>query len=573
MITFKKVRFKNFGSFGNTFTTLDLDKKNTTLICGNNGSGKSFAFLDSITYALFGKPFRKINIPQIANSVNNKQCIVEIEFTKGSDSYLVRRGINPKVFEIFKNTVLLNQDSKSLDYQAVLEDQILKMNYKTFTQVVILGSSSFVPFMQLTANDRRAVIENILDIDIFSVMNILIKGKILQLKENLRSVASKIEIHSNKITVHSKYVDNIINKNKDTTDSLNGEMTAISSSLETITSEFEQINKDIVDLKTRSQDKSQVKEKIEKIKDLYNKILINTKTLSKDITFFTENDECPMCRQDIDAEFKTKEISCKTHKRDKLQTASSDLHSKLTCTQSRLDEINVDMDSMISLQVVLGRKEAMMESYKTQLELLNTKKETRHKEHTDIQIEQDKLQEYKEALVAMNTEKEAMYSDMVYNEAAYDLLKDGGVKSKIIKYYLPYINQYINKFLTSMNFFAQFTLDENFNEEIKSRNRDSFSYENFSEGEKMRIDLSLLLSWREIARAKNSVNCNLLILDEVFDSSLDSVGTDELMKLITLVSNKSNIFIISHKSDQLADKFQNIITFEKKNNFSKMTVH
>ena len=572
MIIFQKVRFKNFGSFGNAFTTIELDKKNTTLICGNNGSGKSFAFLDSITYGLFGKPFRKINIPQIANSVNNKQCLVEIEFTKGTDSYLVRRGINPKVFEILKNDTLLNQDSRSLDYQSILEDQILKMNYKTFTQVVILGSSSFVPFMQLSANDRRGVIENILDIDIFSVMNILVRGKLLQIKENIRSIVSKIEVITNKIEMQNKYVLNIVNKNKDNTDMLNSELEALELSLDNTTKEFDLITTNISELKIKSQDKQQIKEKIDKIRDLYNKIVLNTKTLTKDIAFFNENDECPMCRQEIGSEFKTKEVSKKTQKIETLKVASADLNSKMVETQTRLDEINADMDTMIALQVLLGKKEALVGSYKVQIDAFVTKKETRHQESKDIQIEQDKLQEYKNTLSEILNEKEVLTTDMIYHEAVYNLLKDGGVKSKIIKYYLPYINQYINKFLTSMNFFAMFNLDENFNEEIKSRNRDLFSYENFSEGEKMRIDLSLLLSWREIARAKNSVNCNLLILDEVFDSSLDAVGTDELMKLITAVSNKSNIFIISHKSDQLADKFQNIITFEKKNNFSKMTV-
>ena len=562
MIQFKTVRFKNFGSFGNNYTQIDLTKNTTTLICGNNGSGKSFAFLDSITYGLFGKPFRKINISQLVNSVNNKQCVVEITFQKGTDIYLIKRGLNPKLFEIYKNDILLDQNSKSIDYQSILEDSILKMNYKTFTQVVILGSSSFVPFMQLTANERRTVIENILDIDVFSTMNFILKGKIMQIKEIIKNICNKIEIEKNKIEMQTQYVNNIVNKSKDQSHSLNAEIDELKRQSATIEVELLEIDKEIKEIKSKTKHKDQTKLKIEKVKDLQVKLTLSVKTLTKDLQFFTENDTCPLCQQNIDNEFKTNQITTKQNKKKDLELATINLLTTLTNTENELSQINKQIDNITTLQILVGKKESSIENHRDQLISLQSKKE--------IKTEQDKLEKYKTDLLQLLSEKEELQTDLVYNESVFELLKDGGVKSKIIKYYLPHINAYINKFLTSMDFFAQFNLDENFNEEIKSRNRDMFSYENFSEGEKMRIDLSLLLAWREIARAKNSINCNLLILDEVFDSSLDSGGIEELMKIINAIGNSSNIFIISHKSDQLADKFQNTVLFEKKNNFSKM---
>ena len=570
MIQFKTVRFKNFGSFGNNYTQIDLTKNTTTLICGNNGSGKSFAFLDSITYGLFGKPFRKINISQLVNSVNNKQCVVEITFQKGTDIYLIKRGLNPKLFEIYKNDILLDQNSKSIDYQSILEDSILKMNYKTFTQVVILGSSSFVPFMQLTANERRTVIENILDIDVFSTMNFILKGKIMQIKEIIKNICNKIEIEKNKIEMQTQYVNNIVNKSKDQSHSLNAEIDELKRQSATIEVELLEIDKEIKEIKSKTKHKDQTKLKIEKVKDLHVKLTLSVKTLTKDLQFFTENDTCPLCQQNIDNEFKTNQITTKQNKKKDLELATINLLTTLTNTENELSQINKQIDNITTLQILVGKKESSIENHRDQLISLQSKKEIKTEQDKDINIEEIKLEKYKTDLLQLLSEKEELQTDLVYNESVFELLKDGGVKSKIIKYYLPHINAYINKFLTSMDFFAQFNLDENFNEEIKSRNRDMFSYENFSEGEKMRIDLSLLLAWREIARAKNSINCNLLILDEVFDSSLDSGGIEELMKIINAIGNSSNIFIISHKSDQLADKFQNTVLFEKKNNFSKM---
>ena len=570
MIIFKTIKFKNFGSFGNNFTQITLDKNKTTLICGNNGSGKSFAFLDSITYALFGKPFRKINISQLVNSVNDKNCVVEIVFSKGPDTYTVKRGISPKIFEIYKNDVLVNQNSNSLDYQSVLEDSILKMNYKTFTQVVILGSSSFVPFMQLSTNDRRSVIENILDIDIFTSMNIILKGKLLQLKETTRSIVNTLEISKNKIESQENYVNNITSKSNKHTQEIDDTVLKLQKSITDLEDEQTALNEEIKSLTKITDSKNTIKTKIDKLKELETRINSNIKVLSTGIDFYSTNNDCPMCSQPISEELKNTEINKQKDKKLKLESGLVELVTEQENTKEIYKTILTNIDRSIALQLLLGKKEANLESTITQLKDLNTKKIQKIEQDKDIETEYNKLVSFKNELELIIKEKASINESIIYNESISELLKDSGVKSKIIKYYLPHINSYINNFLRSMDFFVQFNLDENFNEEIKSRNRDVFSYENFSEGEKMRIDLSLLLAWREIARAKNSINCNLLILDEVFDSSLDAIGMEELMKLINSVSNGSNIYIISHKSDQLVDKFQHLVTFEKSHNFSKM---
>ena len=570
MIIFKTIKFKNFGSFGNNFTQITLDKNKTTLICGNNGSGKSFAFLDSITYALFGKPFRKINISQLVNSVNDKNCLVEIIFSKGPDTYTVKRGISPKIFEIYKNDVLVNQNSNSLDYQSVLEDSILKMNYKTFTQVVILGSSSFVPFMQLSTNDRRSVIENILDIDIFTSMNIILKGKLLQLKETTRSIVNTLEISKNKIESQENYVNNITSKSNKHTQEIDDTVLKLQKSITDLEDEQTALNEEIKSLTKITDSKNTIKTKIDKLKELETRINSNIKVLSTGIDFYSTNNDCPLCSQPISEELKNTEINKQKDKKLKLESGLVELVTEQENTKEIYKTILTNIDRSIALQLLLGKKEANLESTITQLKDLNTKKIQKIEQDKDIETEYNKLVSFKNELELIIKEKASINESIIYNESISELLKDSGVKSKIIKYYLPHINSYINNFLRSMDFFVQFNLDENFNEEIKSRNRDVFSYENFSEGEKMRIDLSLLLAWREIARAKNSINCNLLILDEVFDSSLDAIGMEELMKLINSVSNGSNIYIISHKSDQLVDKFQHLVTFEKSHNFSKM---
>jgi DNA repair exonuclease SbcCD ATPase subunit len=569
MIKFKKVRFKNFGSFGNTFTELILDKNSTTLICGNNGSGKSFAFLDSITFALFGKPFRKINIPQMANSINKKQCLVEIEFSKGGDEYLVKRGLNPKIFEIYKNSNLVNQDAKNVDYQNVLEEQILKMNYKTFTQVVILGSSSFVPFMQLSASDRRAVIENILDISVFSTMNVMLKGKLMQIKENLKDLTTKIEIESTKINSQKNLIESLEKRSQEDVELVKKKIEQIEEDIKTYEEDIKLIKSNIKTLQLDVGDKDKIKKSLEQHNKVKTKIDVNLSNIKKEILFFTENTQCPTCKQELREEEKTKEIKKRNNKQEEYLKAISELTTSITEIGSRNLEIENKVNEISNLNTKLLVLINSRDNAIASIESLR-KQTQRIEQQQDIPQQKVKLQTHLDTVESYEKMKTEMRDELDYYEYAFELLKDTGVKAKIIKYYLPFMNKYINKFLTSMDFFTQFTLDEEFNEVIKSRYRDEFSYMNFSEGEKMRIDLALLLAWREIARLKNSVNCNLLILDEVFDSSLDSVGIDELMKLINIVSNKSNIFIISHKSDQLVDKFNSIVTFEKKNNFSRM---
>jgi len=551
-------------------TEIVLDKNNSTLICGNNGSGKSFAFLDSITFALFGKPFRKINIPQLVNTVNEKGCLVEIEFERGSDTYIVRRGLGPRLFEIYKNGDLLNQDAKSLDYQELLEQQILKMNYKTFTQVVILGSSAFVPFMQLSASDRRNVIENILDINIFSTMNVVLKGKILSLKETLKNYASKIEIEKSKISSQENLINTLEKKNKEDNQEKLDRIEELKTNI------LEKESWIICNLSNPEED---INSNLEQTKKNKNKILSITKAIAeveaeqkkfeKEIKFFQENKTCPTCSQNIDDSVKKSKILSNN-------LEISDIQNKVDLGNKSIKDIEMHNQSLENalkeLQKTLDYVKQLnrdIEAFKTEIKRIESSlKKTSFTD--EIHTQSEHLKTYKSNLSLLDEEKQQFSDDLMYHELASDLLKDGGVKAKIIKYYLPHMNKFINKFLTSMDFFVQFHLDEEFNEHIKSRHRDEFSYMNFSEGEKMRIDLALLLSWREVAKMKNSVHCNLLILDEVFDSSLDSVGMDELMKLLKTVSQNCNVYVISHKSDQLMDKFTNVITFEKKNNFSKM---
>lgn len=573
MIKFEKVRFKNFGSFGNNWSEIDLDKNKTTLICGNNGSGKSFAFLDSITFALFGKPFRKINIPQLVNSINERGCVVEIYFSKGSDRYLVRRGIGPRLFEIYRNDELLSQDAKSVDYQEVLEQQILKMNYKTFTQVVILGSSSFVPFMQLPAADRRAVIENILDINIFSTMNVVLKGKILSLKETIKEINTKLEIERNKISVQRSYIATLEKKNNEDNDDKLSRIKELEDKVGFIESkilvegmqigtENDEIDSCIDKIKERKERLKQIQSHISELNSI-------KKTTQKQIQFFKDNCTCPTCSQEIS----------ELWKKDKIVQCNLEISNTEDSIYNGNETVEQIEEYITALETSLENARQRQSEYRAALrEIENYNREIEKIKSTlnksvvvdNLGIEKEKLNQFEGGLKVLEEERTLHSEDLMYHELANELLRDGGVKAKIIKYYLPHMNKYINKYLSSMDFFVQFNLDEEFNEQIKSRYRDDFSYMNFSEGEKMRIDLALLLAWREVARLKNSVSCNLLILDEVFDSSLDTGGIDELMKLLKIVSDKANVYVISHKADQLVDKFANIVSFEKKNNFSKI---
>jgi DNA repair exonuclease SbcCD ATPase subunit len=569
MILFKKIKFKNFGSFGNNWTEIDLEKNHTTLVCGTNGSGKSFALLDSITFALFGKPFRKINLTQLNNSINKKNCTVEIDFNIDKDEYKIIRGLSPKIFEIHKNGKLINQDAKNLDYQEVLEDQILKMNYKTFTQVVILGSSSFIPFMQLTAADRRAVIENILDINIFSTMNVVLKTKMTIAKENVTDILNKIELQEQKVQYQQKIVDNLILR-------LNNDVKKVQDEIDGHTSEKNSILENIQVLNDKKisivlSDKiNTIKEEFKKNDSTISQYSYKITDLEKEVKFFEKTDNCPKCKTKLSSELKNENINGLKKSISELEDIINNLAQQNEEKQNIIDLNDDNRRKIGNIDDQIKELQSSVKEINTLVSYKTKQLNESNKIEIDLTKEKTVLKMEKETLVKFKNELATLKDDVSYLKLAGDILKDNGVKIKIIKHYLPAMNKFINKYLRAMDFFVQFNIDEEFNEVIKSRHRDEFSYMNFSEGEKMRIDLALLLAWREIAKMKNSVNCNLLILDEIFDSSQDSVGTDEVLKLLNALGTKTNVFVISHKADQIVDKFSNTMGFEKKNNFSKL---
>jgi DNA repair exonuclease SbcCD ATPase subunit len=556
-------------STGNTFTEIKLDKSPNTLIIGNNGAGKS-TILDALCFGLFGKPFRKINKPNLLNSINNTDCVVEVEFSIGKKHHKVVRGIKPNTFEIYTNGVLLNQDAKSKDYQEFLEKSILKFNYKSFTQIVILGSASFVPFMQLSAAERRTLIEELLDIQIFTSMNGLIKDRMALIKDSttqnkydMQLVSEKIKLQKQNIEEHKKNNQEEIERKKDEIETNKNHITKLNKDIELI-------QKHIVALQKKIEDKSIVESKSKKLVQLEAKLESNIKKTEKDISFYHDNDNCPTCKQTIADEFKQQQI---TENQEKVSTQKDGLkqlneeYSKLQTRLTQISGINKHITEHNNEVVKHNSTITAVNGYITKLN--NEIKELSDKKET-INDEDGKLKELKEELSGLLKKQEELSVEKHYHEYAASLLKDNGIKTKIIKQYLPVINKLVNKYLKAMDFFVNFNLNENFEETIKSRHRDEFSYSNFSEGEKMRIDLALLFTWRQIAKMKNSTNTNLLILDEVFDSSLDNVGTDEFLKLIHEMGTETNIFVISHKGDQLFDKFRSIIRFEKKNNFSQV---
>jgi DNA repair exonuclease SbcCD ATPase subunit len=571
MIKFQKVRFCNFGSFGNNFTEVELDRHQTSLITGLNGHGKSFALLDSITFALFGKPFRKINIPQLVNSLNEKDCLVEVEFSVGDDSYLIRRGLKPKVFEVFKNDDLVNIAAKSKDYQRMLEEQILRMNYKSFTQVVILGSSSFVPFMQLSAADRRAVIEDILDIQVFSNMNVVLRDKTSLVKGEITDINKTLQINKERATGVITLIESLQKKNSQQIESLEEEIKLNREEQDQHTQEIERLDQEIEKALASISDEKDVEIKIKKYETAKSKLERELSNLKKNINFFHDHDSCPMCNSEITHEMKESETKKASGTLEQLKEAIVDLEKIEQKQVDRSNEI-ADVRKIVRqlsddrIRENTSRKNAVKAGEKLERKL----SEARAEDTTDLDDAKDKLERAKEDREkCIGRKDDLLVKKNTYSNAA-DMLKDSGIKAKVIKYYLPVINTLINKYLKDMEFFVSFELDENFNETIKSRHRDTFSYMSFSEGEKMRIDLAILLAWREISRLKNSANTNLLILDEVFDASLDAMGSDDFLKLLNKLSEKNHIFVISHKSDQLVDKFANQITFQKHGNFSRL---
>ena len=565
MIEFKYVRWKNFLSTGNQFIEIQLDRNPTTLVIGENGAGKS-TVLDALCFGLFGKPFRGINKPQLLNSVNNAGCVVEVEFKIGTKNIKVVRGIKPNIFEIYINDKMYNQDANMRDYQKYLEQQILKLNYRSFTQVVILGSSTFIPFMQLKARHRREVVEEILDIQIFSLMNILLKQKLKNIAENIRDINYQLDLTGEKIVLQEKYINDVKkNKNKIIKEK-NKLISDNENEIFSRNSGIEELSKDNDNLLSLISDNEKTKKKAFKLIDIKSTLIEKHKTHSKAVDFFENNDECPTCQQHIDEIFKKEMISDKQKDVTKFAVGIKELEEELSKAQERIQEISDIADKIRENEVQIAKENSSV----TQLEKFNA---TLHAEIAQFKTgdvsksDYNKLKELKKDLSSTENHKAKLREDLTYSEAARSMLQDTGIKTKIIKQYLPVMNKLINTYLTSMEFYVNFTLNENFNETIKSRYRDEFTYDSFSEGEKMRIDLALLFTWRAIAKMKNSTNTNLLMLDEIFDSSLDSTGTDEFLKILNTLSDE-NIFVISHKQDVLADKFRSTIKFEKVKNFS-----
>ena len=569
MITFSKCRWKNLLSTGNAFTEIDLTRSTNTLIVGHNGAGKS-SILDALTFGLFGKPFRKINKPQLVNSINNSNTVVEIEFSIGKKQYKIIRGIKPNIFEIYCDSILVNQDAKVKDYQEHLEKFILKLNYKSFTQVVILGSASFVPFMQLSPADRRSIIEDLLDIQIFSSMNTIVKNRISTIKDEQKTVEYNTKLINEKITLQKQNIEEHKKNHLVEIDKKSKEITDNDAYLKKVAKDIALIQKHNQQLSDQIADKSAVASRNTKLLTLQSKFGDSVKKLNKEISFYENNDNCPTCQQTIAEETKDKHVTEKQLKITEIGTATTKLEEEIVNVCKRLDEIdNIQkhITAHNSEVIKLNTQVTSINAFNAKLlkEIEELKSRTSSNENDD-----EKLKTLNLELQESTTLAEKLSMDKHYHEYAASLLKDTGIKTKIIKQYLPVMNKLINKYLTAMDFFVNFNLNESFEETIKSRHRDEFSYASFSEGEKMRIDLALLFTWRQIAKMKNSVSTNLLVLDEVFDSSLDGVGTEEFLKLLNSLDTNTNVFVISHKGDQLFDKFRSIIKFTKKNNFSQI---
>ena len=567
MITFRSVEWRNFLSTGNTPNKVLLNKSSTTLIIGKNGEGKS-TILDALCFGLFGKPFRNINKGQLVNSINNKNCLVTIEFDINGREYKIIRGIKPHVFEIWINGELVNQDAAVRDYQKVLEQQILKLNYKTFTQVVILGSASFVPFMQLPTTQRREVIEDILDIKIFSTMNQLLKEKASETKDAIAKVENEISTAKTKVESQQAIIKTIAEAKTIAIENIKSKILTNSAEIQHTESEISAIVEEINTLKASISDKEGVAADLDKAKHIRSKLTSKVEECEHNKTFFSENHVCPSCTQEIDESHRTKvvqEISVNIEnnksKIEELETILSKLNDKLqeiSDITRKISDKTIELSTRNSSISILNRQNVEM-----QAEVESARNDT-----TNIDEEKNKLKELAQQALNKINSKTALQEHRNLEEVASILLKDTGIKTAIIREYLPIMNKMINKYLNAMDTYIHFELDEAFNEKIKSRFRDEFTYASFSEGEKMRIDLAILFTWRQVAKMKNSVNTNLLLLDEIFDSSLDTAGTDYFLNLMNQFGDKSNIFVISHKGDQLFDKFRSVIKFEKRNDFS-----
>jgi len=569
MIHFKKVRYKNFLSTGQQFIEIQLDRSSKTLVVGENGAGKS-TMLDALCFGLFQRAFRSIKKEQMVNSINEKDCVVEVEFIIGQNEYKIIRGIKPNIFEIWCNGVMLNQDAAVRDYQKHLESTILKLNFRSFTQVVILGNASFVPFMQLRARHRRQVVEEILDIEIFSKMNIMFREKQKTQDDIIKQAEFNSQLIDSKIESQKKHIEELSGNNQQSIDKKFIEMQQAQADIDNYQLDIDRVSAEKAALQKEILDETKINNKYKQLHNMEAKLENTCSKHKKDLEFFETHDDCPTCQQAIDKAFKSTMIGDKKDKVLEIDIAMIQLAKEIDTAETRLTRIN---DTM----VVIREKELLINRFETSI--IEIKKYITNKQNEIDELSDDKyttgvatgkLTELQEQLTDADKAKVNYKEQKAYLDTARYLMQDTGIKTKIIKQYLPIMNQFINKNLADMDFFVNFTLDDEFNETIKSRYRDEFNYHSFSEGEKLRIDLAILFTWREIAKLKNSTNTNLLILDEIFDSSLDASGTDEFMRILTNKLEKENVFVISHKGDTLIDKFPSILKFEKYKNFTRM---
>lgn len=564
---FKTIRWQNFLSTGNQFTEIALNKSSSTLIVGENGAGKS-TMLDAIMFALYGKPYRNITKPLLVNSITSKNCLVEVEFSVKNVQYLVRRGIKPNVFEIYRDGKLIDQHASIREYQEYLEKSILKLNSKSFTQIVVIGSANFVPFMQLKASERRSVIEDLLDIEIFTKMNSILKQKISANKEEIQNSKHQIDLLKQKIDITKKHINEIMSIQQSDRENKKNKIDELLKQIQTHNRTIQELQDKVQSLSEQIADRSSVKSKEQQIQKYQYQLSQKIETLDTDVKFFVDNDHCPTCDQHIDDDFKEKKISVMAEKKTEIETALSDLNKHYDEVREKLSQIDRIQTQINDLNSQIMKENTTVTIHQNAVNDLQQKL-SQEKASNDT-VSTEKLETIKQELKEWETKYQVNLKDKKKFDIAASLLKDDGIKARIIKQYIPVINKLVNKYLASLDFFVQFELDENFDEKIRSRFRDEFTYESFSEGEKMRVDLALLFTWRSVSKLRNSISTNLLILDEVFDSSLDSTGTDEFLKIITELTKDTNVFVISHKGDLLYDKFDSNIRFEKTKNFSQI---
>ena len=570
MIIFKIIRYKNFLSTGNSWTTIDLLSTKTTLVVGHNGAGKS-TMLDALAFALFGKAHRNISKPQLVNTINNKDCVVEIEFTVSGSNLKVVRGIKPNKFEIWKDGSMINQSSHAKEYQKILEQNIIKLNHKSFHQIVVLGSSSFIPFMQLPAQHRRDVIEDLLDINVFSKMNQILKEKNSILKDDLKSVDYDAELNKEKLDLQNKYIKEVEALSVEQINSKEADISNAQKEIDTIQSENISLS---VEIEERSDGlQESLKENHDKRQSLLHyqaEFNQKIKTLVKETKFYEENDTCPTCTQDISSEVRDTKLATAKEKATELNSAVRDVSEKSLIVESAIERLTNTAGEIRDKTSIITSNNKTINRLQEQIKSINSSIEQIRGSSGDLSKSRKELEALKKLKDDLFEKRLYLNESLSYNSIILEMLKDTGIKTKIIKQYLPVINKLVNQYLQVLDFFVSFNLDESFSETIRSRHRDNFSYDSFSEGEKQRIDLALLFTWRHIAKMKNSVSTNLLILDETFDSSLDYEGVDNLMKIIHTLDDDTNIFVISHKGDILDGKFQNKLEFHKEKNFSKL---